>query len=121
MGFSKPSLVLTDAVRISMTHEEACGGIFMGGEQKTLTVRARHGFKIRYVELDECEPKSFVLESLAINFEEQCIMPGPISLDVFRNQAPIMVPVSHGDITLDVKNVSRKTLRLRMRFVGEVG
>lgn len=117
----KASLVLDDAPTTSYTHEEACGGIFGGGEEKTLTVRARHGFKVRYIELDECEPKSFVMKSFAINFEEQCIMPGPISLDVFRNQAPIMVPVSQADITLDVKNVTRKTLRLRMRLVGEVG
>ena len=112
----------SDGPRSSQTFEELVGGIFMGGEEKILEVRARHGFRVRYVELDECELGAFVLSSLCINAEEQYIVPDPISLDFLRNRAPLMLPASGTmhPIAMTVKNVTRKTLRLRMRLVGEV-
>jgi hypothetical protein len=115
--------VLSDAPnRSASVHEEVVEGIFDAGEERTLQVRARWGFRVRYLELDQCESGAFVMTSFGVDAHEQLIVPGPFSLDVFRNQAPVMLPAvgSNWPVTMDIKNVSKKTQRLRIRLVGEV-
>lgn len=116
----RPSLVLSDDLnRTVSVHEEVAESIFDPEQERTLEVRARWGFRVRYLELDQCETGAFVMTSWGIDAHEQFILPHPISFDVFRNRAPLMLPAvgSNLPITIEVKNVSRKIQRLRFRLV----
>ncbi len=104
-------------------HEEVVEGIFDPEQERVLEVRARWGFRVRYLELDQCEKGAFEMTSWGIDGHEQFIVPNPVPLDVFRDQAPVMLPQvrdAYLPMTIEIRNVTKKTQRLRIRLVGEV-
>lgn len=103
----------------SQVHEEHLSGIFSAREDRTFAVNLRRTFRPRYFELDECEEKAFAMTSLAIDEVEQLIMPDPLPMDVLRNRAPLMLPAGV-TLSITVRNLTRRTLRLRMRLVGDI-
>lgn len=111
--FSKPLPIA------SHVHEEPISGIFSAWEDRTFVVNLHRTFRPRYFELDECEEKAFVMTSLAIDQVEQLIMPDPLPMDVLRGRAQLMLAAGVA-FSITVRNLTKRTLRLKMRLVGEI-